>query len=97
MVCLTFVEPLGRTHFESKKFARMVEAHWDRTEAYCHEENQVALGLVEGLNNTILSIPTTGLRLPGRGVFPAEDPHLHCCRSSENYPHDSQKSPRSKE
>ena len=36
-----------------QKFARMVEAHWDGIEAYCHEENKVALGFVEGLNNKI--------------------------------------------
>jgi transposase len=36
-----------------EKFARMVEAHWDGIEAYCHEENKVALGFVEGLNNKI--------------------------------------------
>jgi transposase len=36
-----------------QKFARMIEAHWDGIEAYCHEENKVALGFVEGLNNKI--------------------------------------------
>src|ERR1700685_429659 len=36
-----------------EKFARMVAAHWDGIEAYCHEENKVPLGLVEGLNNKI--------------------------------------------
>jgi transposase len=39
-----------------RKFARMVEAHWDGIEAYCHEDNKVALGFVEGLNNKIRSI-----------------------------------------
>jgi transposase len=36
-----------------QKFANMIEAHWDGIEAYCHEENKVALGFVEGLNNKI--------------------------------------------
>ena len=36
-----------------QKFAQMVEAHWDGIEAYCHEENKVALGFVEGFNNKI--------------------------------------------
>jgi transposase len=36
-----------------RKFAAMVEAHWDGIEAYCHEENKVPLGFVEGLNNKI--------------------------------------------
>jgi hypothetical protein len=31
----------------------MVSAHWDGVEAYCHEENKVPLGFVEGLNNKI--------------------------------------------
>ena len=36
-----------------QKFARMIEAHWDGIVAYCHGENKVALGFVEGLNNKI--------------------------------------------
>jgi transposase len=39
-----------------QKFARMVEAHWDGIEAYCHEENKVPLGFVEGINNKIRAI-----------------------------------------
>jgi transposase len=39
-----------------EKFARMIERHWDGIEAYCHEENKVALGFVEGLNNKIRTI-----------------------------------------
>jgi transposase len=36
-----------------EKFAAMVEDHWDGIVSYCHEENKVALGFVEGLNNKI--------------------------------------------
>ena len=36
-----------------QKFAWMVEDHWDGIEAYCHEENKVPLGFVEGINNKI--------------------------------------------
>jgi transposase len=36
-----------------EKFARMVESHWDGIALYCHPENKVALGFVEGLNNKI--------------------------------------------
>jgi len=36
-----------------EKFAAMIEAHWDGIAAYCHTENKVALGFVEGLNNKI--------------------------------------------
>lgn len=39
-----------------RKFARMVEAHWDGIAAYCQEENKVPLGFVEGLNNKIRAI-----------------------------------------
>jgi transposase len=39
-----------------QRFAWMVEDHWDGIEAYCHEENKVALGFVEGLNNKIRAI-----------------------------------------
>jgi len=35
------------------KFAKIVERHWDGIAAYCHPENKVALGFVEGLNNKI--------------------------------------------
>ncbi len=36
-----------------QKFARMVENHWEGIVAYCHTDNKVALGFVEGLNNKI--------------------------------------------
>jgi transposase len=36
-----------------RKFAKLVESHWDGIEAYCHVENKVPLGFVEGLNNKI--------------------------------------------
>lgn len=36
-----------------KKFAAMIERHWDGIAAYCRPENKVALGFVEGLNNKI--------------------------------------------
>jgi transposase len=36
-----------------EKFARMIEDHWDGIASYCHEENKVPLGFVEGINNKI--------------------------------------------
>ena len=36
-----------------EEFAEMIERHWDGIAAYCHPENKVALGFVEGLNNKI--------------------------------------------
>ena len=39
-----------------EKFARLVERHWDGIEAYCHVENKVALGFVEGMNNRIRAL-----------------------------------------
>jgi transposase len=36
-----------------KKFAELIERHWEGLAAYCHPENKVALGFVEGLNNQI--------------------------------------------
>jgi transposase len=39
-----------------RKFAAMVDSHWDGIEAYCREENKVPLGFVEGLNNKIRAI-----------------------------------------
>lgn len=35
------------------KFAQMIEKHWSGIALYCHPENKVALGFVEGLNNKI--------------------------------------------
>src|SRR5476651_2572939 len=35
------------------KFAAMIEAHWDGIASYCHVDNKVSLGFVEGLNNKI--------------------------------------------
>jgi len=34
-------------------FAAMIERHWDGIESYCHVENKVPLGFIEGLNNRI--------------------------------------------
>ena len=39
-----------------EKFARMIESHWDGIEVHCQEDNKVALGFVEGLNNKIRTI-----------------------------------------
>ena len=36
-----------------QKFATMVDNHWGGIVAYCHTNNKVALGFVEGLNNKI--------------------------------------------
>jgi transposase len=36
-----------------EKFARMIASHWPGIALYCHPENKVALGFVEGLNNKI--------------------------------------------
>lgn len=35
------------------KFAAMIERHWDGIASYCHPDNKVSLGLVEGVNNKI--------------------------------------------
>ena len=36
-----------------RKFARLIESHWEGIASYCHPENKVSLGLVEGVNNKI--------------------------------------------
>lgn len=36
-----------------RKFAAMIERHWDGIASYCEPENKVSLGMVEGLNNKI--------------------------------------------
>ena len=36
-----------------EKFAELIDRHWDGIAAYCHPENKVSLGFVEGLNNKI--------------------------------------------
>ncbi len=36
-----------------QKFAKMVERHWDDIASYCHPDNKVSLGFMEGLNNKI--------------------------------------------
>ncbi len=36
-----------------EKFAQMIERHWDGIAMYCHPQNKVSLGFVEGLNNKI--------------------------------------------
>ena len=36
-----------------EKFATMIERHWDGVVSYCHPDNKVSLGFVEGLNTKI--------------------------------------------
>ncbi len=36
-----------------RKFAEMIESHWEGIASYCHPDNKVSLGLVEGVNNKI--------------------------------------------
>lgn len=36
-----------------EKFSQLIERHWDGISSYCHEENKVKLGFVEGLNNKV--------------------------------------------
>jgi len=36
-----------------EKFARMIERHWPGIASYCHPENKISLGMVEGLNTKI--------------------------------------------
>ena len=36
-----------------ERFAELIDRHWDGIAAYCHPDNKVALGFVEGLNNKI--------------------------------------------
>ena len=35
------------------QFAAMIDRHWDGIVSYCHPENKVSLGFMEGLNNKI--------------------------------------------
>ena len=36
-----------------EKFAAMIDRHWDGIVSYCHPDNKVSLGFMEGLNNKI--------------------------------------------
>lgn len=36
-----------------EKFSAMIERHWDGIVSYCHPDNKVSLGFMEGLNNKI--------------------------------------------
>jgi transposase len=36
-----------------EKFTRMIDKHWDGIASYCHPDNKVPLGFVEGFNNKI--------------------------------------------
>ncbi len=36
-----------------RKFAQLIESHWEGIASYCHPQNKVSLGLVEGVNNKI--------------------------------------------
>lgn len=48
------------------KFADMIERHWDGIISYCHPDNKVSLGFMEGLN--------TKIRLIQRRAYGIKDP-----------------------
>lgn len=50
-----------------EKFAAMIERHWDGIASYCHPDNKVSLGFMEGLNNKI--------RLIQRRAYGIRDQH----------------------
>ena len=39
-----------------RKFARMINDHWDGIVSYCETDNKIPLGFVEGFNNKIRSL-----------------------------------------
>jgi transposase len=49
-----------------RKFADMIERHWDGIVSYCHPDNKVSLGFMEGLN--------TKIRLIQRRAYGIKDP-----------------------
>lgn len=49
-----------------RKFADMIERHWDGISSYCHPDNKVSLGFMEGLN--------TKIRLIQRRAYGIKDP-----------------------
>jgi transposase len=36
-----------------RRFAELIESHWEGIASYCHPDNKVSLGLVQGVNNKI--------------------------------------------
>ncbi len=49
-----------------EEFAEMIDRHWDGIVSYCHPENKVSLGFVEGLN--------TKIRVIQRRAYGIKDP-----------------------
>lgn len=49
-----------------RKFADMIKRHWDGIVSYCHPDNKVSLGFMEGLN--------TKIRLIQRRAYGIKDP-----------------------
>jgi transposase len=52
-----------------EKFAAMIERHWDGIESYCHVENKVPLGFVEGMNNRIRQLQRQAYGYRDEGYF----------------------------
>ena len=59
-----------------ERFARMVKGPL-QAEAYCHEENKVPLGFVEGLNNKIRVIQRRAYGFRDEERPAPENPHPH--------------------
>ena len=79
------------------RFAAMIERHWEGIAAYCHPENKVALGFVEGLNNKIRVIQRRAYGLRDEEylrlkILTTMLPDLSDAQIRRNDPHESPKS-----
>lgn len=61
-----------------QKFACMIERHWEGIASYCHPDNKVSLGLVEGLNNKIRVLQRRPMAIGMRAI--SSSSQLSCLR-----------------
>ena len=66
-----------------EKFARMVEEHWDGIASYCHEENKVPLGFVEGSTTRSASSNDGPTDFATKSTSASKSSRA-CCQKSEN-------------
>jgi len=59
-------------------FAALIERHWDGIISYCHPDNKVSLGFMEGLNNKIRLIQRRAFGIKRSALFETESPDLVC-------------------
>ncbi len=70
-----------------EKFAKLIERHWEGIVSYCHPDNKVKLGFVEGLSNKIRVIQRKAYGYRDEEYFKVKDFNSIFTKIEVNFTH----------